>query len=53
MWLVILTAHGRTDIEQETNGLHTFDRREKLDCAKVRAVMEEAAQMFYKRVGGV
>ncbi|TFB05027.1 Beta-galactosidase [Trichoderma ghanense] len=42
-----------TDIEQETNGLYTFDRREKLDCAEVKAVMEEAAQMFYKRVGGV
>ncbi|PTB67642.1 glycoside hydrolase family 2 protein [Trichoderma citrinoviride] len=40
----------RTDIEQETNGLYTFDRREKLDSDKVKAVMQEAAQMFYKRV---
>ncbi|EHK24330.1 glycoside hydrolase family 2 protein [Trichoderma virens Gv29-8] len=41
-----------TDIEQETNGLYTYMRQEKLDAAKVKAVMEEAAQMFYKRVNG-
>lgn len=39
----------RTDIEQETNGLYTQARLEKLDAAKVKAVLEEAAQMFYKR----
>ncbi|KAH0525480.1 hypothetical protein TsFJ059_007845 [Trichoderma semiorbis] len=39
-----------TDIEQETNGLYTFSRQEKLDPAKIKAVMEEAAQMFYTRV---
>lgn len=40
----------RTDIEQETNGLYTQSRLEKLDAAKVKAVFEEAAQMFYERV---
>ncbi|KAM0463461.1 hypothetical protein ACHAO4_000176 [Trichoderma viride] len=39
-----------TDIEQETNGLYTQSRLEKLDAARVKAVFEEAAQMFYKRV---
>lgn len=39
-----------TDIEQETNGLYSQTRREKLDAAKVKAVFEEAAQIFYKRV---
>lgn len=50
--LVHVLTECRTDIEQETNGLYTFDRKEKLDSAKVRAVMQEAAQMFYKRVNG-
>ncbi|PHH79781.1 hypothetical protein CDD80_3774 [Ophiocordyceps camponoti-rufipedis] len=40
-----------TDIEQEVNGLYTFDRKPKLDAAKVKAVMDEAVGMFYKRVG--
>ncbi|PTB43552.1 glycoside hydrolase family 2 protein [Trichoderma asperellum CBS 433.97] len=39
-----------TDIEQETNGLYSQTRCEKLDAAKVKAVFEEAAQIFYKRV---
>jgi hypothetical protein len=39
-----------TDIEQETNGLYSFDRKEKLDAGKVKALMEEAAQIYYARV---
>jgi hypothetical protein len=45
-----LNVTARTDIEQETNGLYTQSRLEKLDAARVKAVFEEAAQMFYKRV---
>ncbi|KAM0252841.1 hypothetical protein ACHAQJ_007527 [Trichoderma viride] len=41
-----------TDIEQETNGLFTQSRFEKLDAAKVKVVMQEAAEIFYKRVNG-
>lgn len=40
----------RTDIEQEANGLYTFDRREKLDAAKVKAVIDGALKLFYDRV---
>ena len=39
----------RTDIEQEANGLYTFDRREKLDADRVKKVMDEAVQMFYRQ----
>ncbi|GAB7360619.1 hypothetical protein MBLNU230_g0499t1 [Neophaeotheca triangularis] len=35
-----------TDIEQETNGLYTFDRKAKLDAGKVKAVVEKAAQTY-------
>jgi hypothetical protein len=35
-----------TDIEQETNGLYTYDRRAKLPAAKVRAIIERAAQTY-------
>jgi hypothetical protein len=38
------------DIEQETNGLYTFDREPKLDVGKVRKVMEGAVARYYKRL---
>lgn len=41
----------RTDIEQEVNGLYTFDRKEKLDSSKVKELVEEALRAFYDRVG--
>ncbi len=40
----------RTDIEQEANGLYTFDRKEKLEAEKVKKVMDEAVQLFYDKV---
>ncbi|KAH8890221.1 glycoside hydrolase [Thozetella sp. PMI_491] len=36
-----------TDVEQEVNGLYTFDRKEKLDVAGVRAIMESAIKKYY------
>ncbi|KAH6664373.1 beta-galactosidase [Plectosphaerella plurivora] len=38
------------DIEQEANGLYTFDRKEKLDSARVKSLIDEALEVFYKRV---
>jgi hypothetical protein len=38
-----------TDIEQETNGLYTYDRRAKLPAEKVRAIVERAAQTYLSR----
>lgn len=40
----------RTDIEQEVNGLYTFDRREKLDAGRVKELLEKALGVFYQRV---
>ncbi|OAA74359.1 beta-galactosidase [Akanthomyces lecanii RCEF 1005] len=39
-----------TDIQQEANGLYTFDRREKLDANQVKAVIHGALKVFYDRV---
>ena len=35
------------DIEQETNGLYSFDRKEKLDAYKVKKVMDDAIARYY------
>ncbi|KAH7324953.1 glycoside hydrolase family 2 protein [Stachybotrys elegans] len=39
-----------TDIEQEANGLYSFDRKEKLDSKRVKVLMEEAMQLYYDKV---
>ncbi|KAM0222946.1 hypothetical protein ACHAQD_003676 [Fusarium lateritium] len=38
------------DIEQEVNGLYTFNREEKLDASRVKAVLDKALQSYYNRV---
>ncbi|KAH7361395.1 beta-galactosidase [Plectosphaerella cucumerina] len=38
------------DIEQEANGLYTFDRKEKLDAARVKSLVDEALAVFYEAV---
>ncbi|KAL2203187.1 family 2 glycoside hydrolase [Sarocladium strictum] len=37
-----------TDIEQETNGLYSFNREAKMDPAKVKAVIDNAMAEYYK-----
>jgi len=37
-----------TDVEQETNGLYSFDRKEKLSAEKVKAVVDETLKIFYR-----
>ncbi|RDW86948.1 glycoside hydrolase family 2 protein [Aspergillus mulundensis] len=39
-----------TDIEQEVNGLYSFDRREKVPADKVRKLMEEAKMAYAKTI---
>ncbi|KAL4817885.1 glycoside hydrolase superfamily [Aspergillus spinulosporus] len=39
-----------TDIEQEVNGLYSFDRREKVPSDRVRKLMDEARQYYYEKV---
>ncbi|KAF2673651.1 glycoside hydrolase family 2 protein [Microthyrium microscopicum] len=38
-----------TDIEQEVNGLYTFNRVPKLDPAKVKLIVEKATETYYNR----
>ena len=37
----------RTDIEQEVNGLYSFDRKAKLNAGDVRAIMDKAKEIYY------
>ncbi|KAF2088298.1 glycoside hydrolase family 2 protein [Saccharata proteae CBS 121410] len=39
------------DIEQETNGLYSFDRREKLEAGRVKAAMDEVIGGWYRGRG--
>lgn len=39
-----------TDIEQEVNGLYTFDRKPKLEAKKVRHIIERVKSLYYERV---
>ncbi|KAK6087355.1 glycosyl hydrolase family 2 protein [Seiridium cupressi] len=39
-----------TDIEQEVNGLYSFDRREKIDPAEVKKIFDKAAKVYYDAV---
>jgi hypothetical protein len=45
-----MTDNARTDIEQEVNGLYSYDRREKVPADRVRAIMEAARDYYYKEV---
>lgn len=45
-----LTVTFRCDIEQEVNGLYTFNRKAKVPAAKVRAIMEAAQDYYYLHV---
>ncbi|KAF2867310.1 beta-galactosidase [Massariosphaeria phaeospora] len=40
-----------TDIEQEVNGLYSFDRKAKLDPTEVKKVIEAAQAAYYKHIG--
>lgn len=46
----ILIRFCSADIEQEVNGLYTFNREEKLDASKVKAVLDKAIGQYYNRV---
>jgi hypothetical protein len=43
------TPH-RTDIEQEVNGLYSFDRKEKIDPGEVKKIFDNAAMVYYDAV---
>ncbi|ROV97418.1 hypothetical protein VMCG_06936 [Cytospora schulzeri] len=41
-----------TDIEQEVNGVYTYDRRAKIDPARVKAIFDKAANIYLSQVQG-
>jgi hypothetical protein len=41
-----------TDIEQEQNGLYTYDRREKLPAGQMKLLMEEVKKTYYQNRAG-
>lgn len=38
------------DIEQEVNGLYTYDRKEKVPVARIKAIMDAAKDYYYAHV---
>ena len=39
----------RADIEQEVNGLYSFDRKEKLEAKKVKEIIEEVQKVYHSK----
>ncbi|KAK2069115.1 hypothetical protein P8C59_003720 [Phyllachora maydis] len=39
-----------TDIEQEVNGLYSFDRKEKISAERVKAIMDKAAEVYHSHL---
>ena len=39
----------RTDIEQETNGLYTFHRKEKLPASEVKAIIDDVKRIYLEK----
>lgn len=46
----LLTVWCRCDIEQEVNGLYTYDRKAKVPVAKVKVIMDAAQDYYYQHV---
>lgn len=36
----------RTDIEQEVNGVYSYDRKAKIDPARLKAVFDKGAEIY-------
>jgi len=45
-----LLTTSRCDIEQEVNGLYSFDRKPKVPVDKVKAIMDAASDYYYQHV---
>lgn len=44
------TKASRYDIEQEVNGLYSFDRKEKIPAADVKNIIDSAMSHYFKYV---
>jgi hypothetical protein len=40
----------RCDIEQEFNGLYSYDRKEKVPASRVKSIMDAAHKYYYEHV---
>ena len=40
----------RCDIEQEVNGLYSYDRRAKIPASDVKAIIDDAQRHYYEHV---
>lgn len=49
VWFVNFVTF-RCDIEQEVNGLYTYDRKAKVPVEKVKAIMDAAEDYYYQHV---
>lgn len=41
-----LVCFDRTDIEQEVNGVYSFDRKAKIDPTRMKAIFDKAAKIY-------
>ncbi|KAF7585576.1 hypothetical protein BBP40_010635 [Aspergillus hancockii] len=48
--LVTAVVKGGCDIEQEVNGLYSFDRKEKVSASRVKAIMDAAHKYYHEHV---
>lgn len=48
MLTYFLLLRSRCDVEQEVNGLYTFDREEKVPAEKVKEIMDAAKDHYYR-----
>lgn len=44
--LVLTLCVSRSDIEQEVNGVYSFDRKAKIDPVRVKALFDRAAKKY-------
>lgn len=45
--MLTLASITRTDIEQEVNGLYSFDRKEKIPAVEVKKIIDRVAKVYY------
>lgn len=46
MLTVRLVVFYRTDIEQEVNGVYSYDRRAKIDPVRLKAVFDKGTEIY-------
>lgn len=50
-FIIAIANSSRCDIEQEVNGLYSYDRKEKVPVARIKAIMDAAKDHYYQHVG--